>query len=368
MSVSMPRKLPLHVVKEVTRHGKIVFYFRIGKGDRIRLPGIPGSKEFKKAYQAALLGQRIAHVETTTIARSLQWLVQQYMESAEWSGLSVATRKQRGLFYRQVIDASGKVDCRAVTKADVQNAMERRKSTPALANNFKKSLSALFKWGLDHSHVSVDPTAGVKRLKTLNTDGFPIWTLEDINNFTKRWPLGTRERLAFELIVASGLRRSDAVRAGRQHLTDDVLKIKTQKTNTQVTVEFSPRVLDLIEQTQTGDFAFIVGKKGLPLTKESFGNWFRDTCRAAGVEKSAHGLRKFSATLAAEAGATSHQLMAQFGWVNVKQAEVYTKGADRALLGKASSRLVEEQIRTKLSPHLVSGEGNMTKNPLKSNG
>jgi integrase len=351
----MPRKLPLNVTKETTRHGKVVFYFRIGKGERIRLLGIPGSKEFKKAYQAALIGQKIENVEATTIARSLRWLVQQYMDSAEWAGLSVATRKQRGLFYKQVIDASGNVDCRAVTKADVQKALERRKSTPALANNFKKALSALFKWGLDHGHVNVDPTAGVKSLKTRNSDGFPIWTLEDIENFTKHWPVGTRERLAFELIVASGLRRSDAVRAGRQHMTDDVLKINTQKTNTQVTIEFSPRILDLIEQTQTGDLAFIVGKKGLPLTKESFGNWFRDTCRAAGVEKSAHGLRKFSATLAAEAGATSHQLMAQFGWVTVKQAEVYTRGADRVHLGKASSRLVEEQIKTRISPHLVSG-------------
>lgn len=362
MTVAMPRPLPLHVVKETTRHGKIVFYFRIGKGERIRLPGIPGAKDFKRAYQAALIGQRIDHVETTTMVRSLRWLVQQYMESAEWAGLSVATRKQRGLFYKQVVDASGNADCRAVTKADVQKALERRKSTPSLANNFKKALSALFNWGVDNSHVSANPTIGVKRLKPLSTDGFPIWTIEDVEKFTSHWPLGTRERLAFELIVASGLRRSDAVRAGRQHMTADVLKISTQKTNTQVSIEFSPRILDLIEQTQTGDLAFIVGKKGLPMTKESFGNWFRDTCRAAGVQKSAHGLRKFSATLAAEAGATSHQLMAQFGWVTVKQAEIYTKGADRAHLGKASSRLVEEQIVSKVSPYLDSGAGIRAKN------
>ncbi|WGG58802.1 hypothetical protein [Brucella intermedia] len=45
--------------------------------------------------------------------------------------------------------------------------------------------------------------------------------------------------------------------------------------------------------------------------------------------------------------------MAQFGWVTVKQAEIYTKGADRVRLGKASSRLVEEQIVSKVSPHLI---------------
>ena len=40
---------------------------------------------------------------------------------------------------------------------------------------------------------------------------------------------------------------------------------------------------------------------------------------------SAHGLRKAGATIAADNGATSHQLMAIFGWTTIKQAEIYTK-------------------------------------------
>ncbi len=122
----------------------------------------------------------------------------------------------------------------------------------------------------------------------------------------------------------------------------------------------------MIEQTETGDFAFIVGKHGRPMTKESFGNWFGKACRAAGVSKSAHGLRKFSATLAAEAGATTHELMAQFGWVTVQQAELYTKAADRSRLGKKTSRVIAEQIETILPPHLIEGTGENKKNKGKS--
>lgn len=367
MTCAMPRPLPLHVVKETTRHGRIVFYFRIGKGDRIRLPGTPGSKEFKVAYQAALIGQKIEHVRQTELARSLRWLVRHHMESAKWAGLSVATRKQRGLFYQQVIEASGDVDCRAVRAKDIRNALERRKQTPALANNFLKAMSALFKWALEHEYVETDPTVGVKRLKH-QSDGFPIWTRDEVEKFMQHWPIGTRQRLAFEILIASGLRRSDIVRAGRQHMSEEVLAIKTMKTKTAVTVEFSQRVMNMIQQTETGDFAFIVGKNGRPMTKESFGNWFRDACRAAGIQKSAHGLRKFSATLAAEAGATTHQLMAQFGWVTTQQAEVYTKGADRAHLGKVTSRIVAEQIETKIAPHLDSGAGSKAKRKMKSKG
>ena len=51
-----------------------------------------------------------------------------------------------------------------------------------------------------------------------------------------------------------------------------------------------------IEATKTGDLAFIAGERGRPMAKESFGNWFRKACNAAGVPGSAHGLRKAGAT------------------------------------------------------------------------
>ncbi|ONI60212.1 hypothetical protein AYO25_00690, partial [Candidatus Liberibacter solanacearum] len=49
-------------------------------------------------------------------------------------------------------------------------------------------------------------------------------------------------------------------------------------------------------------------------------------------------VRKLSATVSAESGATAHELMAVYGWKSISQAEVYTKGADRIELGKKASR------------------------------
>ncbi|WP_147272294.1 tyrosine-type recombinase/integrase [Phyllobacterium salinisoli] len=77
-----------------------------------------------------------------------------------------------------------------------------------------------------------------------------------------------------------------------------------------------------IEQTKTGDLAFLVTEYGRPFVKEGFGNWFREKCRQAGLSLNAHGLRKLSAALAANGGTTAHELMSQFGWTNIKQAEV----------------------------------------------
>ena len=82
----------------------------------------------------------------------------------------------------------------------------------------------------------------------------------------------------------------------------------------------------------TGDLAFICGERGEPLTKESFGNMFKDACKAAGVPGSAHGVRKIAATRAANNGATEAQLMAIFGWTDPKMAAHYTRTANRKRL------------------------------------
>jgi hypothetical protein len=38
------------------------------------------------------------------------------------------------------------------------------------------------------------------------------WTEDEIDSFRKRWPLGTKERTAFELFLNCGQRRADTVR------------------------------------------------------------------------------------------------------------------------------------------------------------
>jgi hypothetical protein len=51
-----------YIERATTRHGKTVYYFRRGKGDRARLPDEYGSAHFKSAYFAALRGEPIPHV------------------------------------------------------------------------------------------------------------------------------------------------------------------------------------------------------------------------------------------------------------------------------------------------------------------
>jgi hypothetical protein len=53
-----------------------------------------------------------------------------------------------------------------------------------------------------------------------------------------------------------------------------------------------PVLADTIVASKTGDLTFLVTERGTPFVKESFGDWFREACRAAGCPGSAHGLRR----------------------------------------------------------------------------
>lgn len=360
----MPRKLPQFVTKEKNRHGTWVYYFRKGKGKRTRLPAY-GSPEFQDAYEAALTGNAVKRPNVNPSA-SFGWLVDRHMESAYWAALTDATRKQRGLIFKDVIKRSKNAPFSHFTKSTIENGMDDRKDTPAQANNFHKAMNNLFIWAVTNNHVKINPCTGVKRL-TYKSDGFPSWDETDVARFCIKWPVGTIPRLALELLLYSGLRRSDIVDAGKQHLKGQTFSMRTKKTGAQITAEFPQTLIDTINATKTGELAFITNAHGKPFTKESFGNWFRERCREAGVDKSAHGVRKLSATTAANAGATAHELMALYGWTNTKQAETYTKGADRVRLGIKSSRLVAEQMGDIIPRTPDPGAGKASKSKAKSN-
>jgi hypothetical protein len=111
-------------------------------------------------------------------------------------------------------------------------------------------------------------------------------------------------------------------------------------------------------RSPTGDPTFLVTEFGRAFTADGFGNWFRKQCDDAGLPQcSAHGLRKAGATIAAEAGATDRQLMAQYDWESAAQATAYTAAADRKRLSGETARLLasdqsgNEECPTEL-PHL----------------
>lgn len=324
----MPRPRPPHLHRETSRHGSLVWYVRVGKGPRIRIKAVYGTPEFEEAYQAALDGK--SPLGTGKAAKgSLEWLWMLYRQTTAWTELSMATRKQRENIMRGVLKTGGNQPLSNITPRAISAGIDRRK--PFAGRHFVDTMRGMFKWAVAADHVGADPTAG-KAVAKPKTKGFPVWTEEELEKFERRWPIGTRERVMFGVYCFTGLRRGDAAKLGKQHIRNGVIEIDTEKTGTRVTIPVLPELADIIAAGPLGELSIIASKKGQPIRKEVLGNLFRDACRAAGIAKSGHGIRKAAATRAANNGATVATLEAIFGWEGGQMAALYTRAADRRAL------------------------------------
>lgn len=330
----MPRHRPQYLQSERTRHGKRVWYVRVNRGPRIRIRADYGTPEFDEAYKAALDGES-ASVKKESSRGSLDWLVMLYRQSSAWVQLSIATRRQRENILRPVLESAGREPLSHITKQAIRQGCERRKDTPAQARHFLDTMRGIFRWAVESDLVKTDPTQGIKVRKPKSA-GFPVWTDEEIEAFENRWPRGTRERLMFDVFLYTGLRRGDAAALGKQHIRDGVITLDTQKNGMRVSIPILPDLAETLAVSRTGDLAIIATDEGKNFAKASLGTAFREACRAAGVKKSAHGLRKAAATHAANRGATVAQLEAIFGWEGGRMASLYTRSADRRALAQAA--------------------------------
>jgi integrase len=344
---TMPHPRMPHLHREVTRHGKVKWFARVGgtsRGPRVQLKAAYGTDEFWSEYQTALAS--VPQRRKAPHEGSLAWLLELYRETTAWTRLSDATRRQRDNIFKHVVETAGKEPFAKITSATMMAARDRRADTPAQSRNFLDAMRGLFRWAVKARLAKIDPTIGVDNLPRPKGDGFAPWSEDDIAVYERRWPIGTRQRVWLDVLIYTGLRRGDAVRFGRPHIRNGVGTIKTEKTGTEVTLPILLVLAKTLEAGPCGDLTFIAGESGRPLTKESFGNLFRKACRDAGLSnRSAHGLRKAAATRAANAGATVAKLEAIFGWQGGAMAALYTRAADRRRLAQGAMHKLGPELK-----------------------
>jgi integrase len=318
--------------------------------------GVHGGIEAAKGLEISAASRSRA-----SIPRTWGWLcVKYFSESADYKRLDPQTRRVRRLILEATFDepiAPGSAKLfrdmplsRMGTDA-VEVLRDRKIDLPGAANNRLKAIRQVFKFGMRKKHsdgqpyVSHNPARDVEKLKYGST-GFPAWTPEQVRQFEEHYPVGTKARLALALLLFTGQRRGDVIRFGRQHVRKGKLVFTQRKGRhrkpKQLSLPILPALQRIIDASPCGDLTFLVNDLNRPFTDAGFGNRFRDWCDQAGLPHcSAHGLRKAGATIAANNGATSRQLMAIFGLDSIKMAELYTQAADQERLAESAMYLLD---------------------------
>jgi integrase len=362
------------------RHGNTRRYFRKREGDqyrKVRLREKPGTPEFHKEFAAALVGTPYGDGATRpappprVAANSLRWLVTEYTnKSHEFRGLDRETQKGRKGFLNQICNEPhqigepllcGELPC--LIPSDWISGLRDRKAATSIsvANAWVKALRQMYKWAAavkPKPLVGANTAKAVDLLKLPKTGGHLTWSIPDIEKFIDHYPLGTKEHLVLMLFLLLGQRISDISRLGKQHIrrAEHVspelrtahagrwLSFRQYKNRNRhpvdLVIPILPQLESVLAASPCGALTFVESRNGKPYSIAGLGNWWADRCVKAGVPGRAHGLRKAGATIAAERGATPHQLMSIFGWRTLEQAELYTKAVRQQLLAGGAMNLI----------------------------
>jgi integrase len=124
-----------------------------------------------------------------------------------------------------------------MTRQHVQAIVAKRSATPGVANDVLKKLKILLHFAIDNGWRKDDPTL---RIKKFAEGEFHTWTADEIATFEAAWPLGTRERCAFALLLFTGQRASDVAKMSSEDLAADGIWVVQRKTKAKLLIPIHP--------------------------------------------------------------------------------------------------------------------------------
>jgi integrase len=300
------------------------------------------------SYQTALANvPRVEIGASRTMPGTISALVVAYYNSAEFKHqFAVATQDMRRAIIERFRAEHGDKRVALLQRGHVLKMLA--KIERAYAQKWIKTIRGLMRFAVSINMRADDPTEGIKTMRPTKSDGFRTWGEQEIAAFRASHALGTRARLALELLLGTAQRRGDVVRMGRQHVRDSVLLVRQNKTGAVLEIPVISELAEALDATPSEHLTFLTTAHGKPFAAAGFGNWFRQMCDQAGLHGfTAHGLRKATCRRLAEAGCSEKQIAAISGHLSLSEVQRYTKGADQARLARDAMDAVREAFSTK---------------------
>lgn len=346
------RKLDEYVSVFVDRHGKERFRFR-RNGVSVYLPH-PSDPAYRKAYKEAELRSLgsvpIARAKPGTVADLMPRFYKSpsFMQGgADWQ----KTRRRildgfKEEYGEDPVSAFRPKDIDAIVALKLAKRKDGKRLTGGTqaAKRLKEQLELFFDYAVRQEWRGDNPARLAERVKHTKK-GFHEWSEEEIAQFRAHWPLGSKPRLALELVLWTGKRRSDAHRAAPPK--NGRITFVAKKTGKKQDLPVAPQLQAAIEaMPAVGLTTLLVTEYGKPFSVAGFGNWFRDKCDRAGLPQcSLHGLRKALARRAAERGASQQGIKALGQWSGDREVAIYVAGADQKRLAETTLTDVAEWER-----------------------
>jgi len=217
---------------------------------------------------------------------------------------------------------------------------------PGAAIVLHKRVRTLLDYAVKIGWIQSNPAS---KIETYKSAEFHTWTEDEIAAFEKRWPVGTKQRLAFALLLYTGQRGSDVHRMIWPD-ANGIIRIKQQKTGQELEIPVHPDLLFILRGMKREHVAILVTEFGQPFSVKGFGQYVSAAIAAAGLPSrcKAHGLRKAMARRLAEHDSTTKQIAAVTGHRSLAEVEKYTRKAAQGRLAAQAMNKIGKPSDTSL--------------------
>jgi len=204
---------------------------------------------------------------------------------------------------------------------------------PAMANVTKAVLRKLLSHAIRTGLRTDNPVNEIDNYKSGTRH---TWTEAQLATFEQRWPLGTRERLAYALLLYTGQRGGDVVKMRRADVSGGAIAVVQQKTGTALSIPIHRELVTAMMAGPSKGLTLIGDKHGRPIARCTLTLLMRKAAEKAGLppECVPHGLRKSQMRRLAEGGASAKQIAVISGHKTMREIERYTDAADQKKLSR----------------------------------
>ena len=338
-------KIKLKYVNEyVDRLGDVRRYFRRGGKNIGPLPGIPGSQEFMAAYAAYLDGRTIASSAPAPHAESLAKLATEYYQHPMFTKRKANTRKLYKAILDQLVTEHGHRSVSLMTLEHAEKIIHKiGADRPAMANLTRAVMRRVMSLAIKRKLRSDNPFTAVEAFEV---GTHHTWTDQELRKYERRWPLGTRQRLTYALLLYTDQRVGDVVRMRRADISGDSIHVKQEKTGAELWVPIHPELDRAMKAYPAKGLTLIGDPHGRPIKAAGLSGVIRKAAGKAGLPKRCvpHGLRKALQRMLAEHGATDKEMQAMSGHTTLKETARYSKAADQRRLAVAAIKRLPNRI------------------------
>ena len=234
-------------------------YFQRRGWATVRIIAAPGTAEFAREYALILQGTPPLNAGTKTFRN----LIRSYQKSAKWSKLAPRTQEDYQKVLTYIETKFGDLPPDRMQRKDVIRAQNTNAESVRFANYVVQIFRILFEYSIDLGWRTDNPAKGVSALASTGKGRLP-WPAPMVAAYRAAAPLGTRQRIVFEMMLGTGQRIGDCLKARWDDIADGGIHVRQGKTGAKLWLPLTRDLRAALDATKRTGLTICAGPTGKP--------------------------------------------------------------------------------------------------------